>query len=95
MKNKSTKKDSKGFIRGVMSKTKDMMVNANDKALERTEEFVNTSLEVTTQWQGVTEKALKGGLKLAAKQQDLVFDILNEVKKDLKTGREKFSKLVA
>lgn len=95
MKNKSTKKNAKGLIGKAMAKTKEMALKANDTALTRTEELVTTSLEITAQWQNVADKALKGGLKLAANQQDLVFDILNEVKNDLKIGKKKFSKLVA
>ncbi|MEM9361194.1 MAG: hypothetical protein AAGA43_01110 [Bacteroidota bacterium] len=93
-KNKSNKK-SKGIISSAMAKTKDMALKANETALVKTEEVVTTSLEITAQWQAVADKALKGGLKLAAKQQDLIFDILNEVKGDLKIGRKKFNKLVA
>ncbi|UOY07769.1 hypothetical protein L0P88_04265 [Muricauda sp. SCSIO 64092] len=78
-----------------MAKTKAMALKGNDTALARTEELVTTSLEITAQWQNVADKALKGGLKLAANQQDLVFDILNEVKNDLKIGKKKFNKLVA
>lgn len=93
-KNKSNTK-SKGIISGAMAKTKDMALKANETALVKTEEIVTTSLEITAQWQTVAEKALKGGLKLAANQQDLIFDILNEVKGDLKNGRKRFNKLVA
>ena len=95
MKNKSTKKDTKGFVGNAMAKTKKFMVKTNDLALAKTEEAVTTSLEVTAQWQTVADKALKGGLKLAANQQDLVFDILNEIKDHAKLGRKKFRKLVA
>ncbi|MEM0933313.1 MAG: hypothetical protein AAGJ12_12675 [Bacteroidota bacterium] len=93
-KNKSNKK-SKGIVSTAMTRTKDSVLKANETALARTEEFVTTSLEITAQWQTVADKALKGGLKLAAKQQDLIFDILNEVKSDLKISRKKFNKLVA
>ena len=95
MKNKSTKKNAKGFVRGAMNKTKKFVLSANDKALTRTEKAVTTSLEMTAQWQMVADKALKGGLKLAANQQDLVFDILNEIKGQAIESKKKFSKLVA
>ena len=95
MKKNSKKKDSKGLIGTAMSKTKTFLVNTNEKALARTEEVVSTSLEMTAQWQHVAEKAIKGGLKLAANQQDLVFDILNEVKDYAKEGKNRFNKLVA
>lgn len=95
MKKNSTKKNSKGIFGTTLAKTKEMALNANDFALAKTENVVTTSLEVTAQWQTVADKALKGGFKLAANQQDLVFDLLNEVKDHVKLGRKKFNKLVA
>lgn len=95
MKNNKTSKQAKGFITKALSKSKDFALNSNDLALAKTEKIVTNSLEVASQWQKVAEMALKGGLKLSANQQDLVFDILNEVKSDLKEGKKKFSKLVA
>jgi len=95
MKNKSTKKESKGLLGTTMDKTKKFLVKTNDLALTKTEEAITTSLEVTAQWQMVADKALKGGLKLAANQQDLVFDLLNEIKDHAVEGKKKFRKLVA
>ncbi|MEL6485225.1 MAG: hypothetical protein AAFP96_10315 [Bacteroidota bacterium] len=95
MKNNKTQKKAKGFIEKTVAKVKDFALNANDIALAKTEEIVTDSLEIAAQWQKVGEKAIKGGLKLSANQQDLVFDILNEVKSDLKEGQKKFRKLVA
>lgn len=95
MATKKTKDFPKGIITKAVQKTKEIALNANATALAKTEEFVSTSIEVAEQWQNVTEKALKGGLKLAANQQDLVFDILNEIKADFKEGKKRFSKLVA
>ena len=95
MKNNKTAKKAKGFIGKTIAKAKDFALNANDIALAKTEEIVTDSLEIAAQWQKVGEKAIKGGLKLSANQQDLVFDILNEVKSDVKEGQKKFRKLVA
>ena len=95
MKNKSTKKDKKGLIGTAMAKTKKFVVDTNDLALAKTEKAVTTSLEVTAQWQSVADKAIKGGLKLAANQQDLVFEILNEMKSQAVESKKKFRKLVA
>ena len=94
MENK-TNKETKGLIGNTLDKAKDFARNANDIALDKTEKVVTGSLEIASQWQGVAELAIKGGLKLAANQQNLVFDILNEVKTDLKEGKKRFSKLVA
>ena len=94
MENK-TDKASEGLLSNVAAKTKKFVLNANDIALNKTEEVVNQSLEIASQWQSVAELAIKGGLKLSANQQALVFDILNEVKADLKEGKKRFGKLVA
>lgn len=91
---KKTKK-SNGIVSTVMTKTSKIATNANDFALANTEKVITGTFEVTAQWQEVAEKALKGGLKLAENQQDLVFDVLNEIKGHVKTGKKKFSKLVA
>jgi len=53
---------------------------ANDFALKSTEKAVLESLTIAGQWQGVTAKAVKGGLKLAATQQDILFDTLEAAK---------------
>ena len=53
---------------------------ANDFALKSTEKVVIETLNVAGQWQGVTAKAVKGGLKLAATQQDIMFDTLEAAK---------------
>ena len=95
MKNKTNVKNAKGMIFTAIDKTKKMAVDANDFALAKTEEVVTDTLDVTAQWQSVADKALKGGLKLAANQQDLVFDVLNEIKDHVKIGKKKFAKLVA
>lgn len=92
MENK-TNKETKGLIGNMVAKAKDFALTANDKALNKTEEVVTQSLEVASQWQGVAELAIKGGLKLASNQQNLVFDILNEVKADLSEGKKRLTKL--
>ena len=57
--------------------------NANVYALKTAEEVVDGVLTNTEKWQGVATKAVKGGLKLAAKQQEMVFDTLEVVKGQL------------
>lgn len=63
--------------------------NTNKFMLDTTEEVLEESLKRTEDWQNVGEKAIKGGLKLAAKQQDLVFDTLEALKKQIKKGRKR------
>ncbi|MEL6557744.1 MAG: hypothetical protein AAFQ94_06130 [Bacteroidota bacterium] len=99
---KKTNKDTKGLLSSVTSKAKDIAENAkgfaqnaNALAMSGTEKVVSDSLEITSQWQNVAELAIKGGLKLASNQQNLVFDILDEVKADIKEGNKRLKNLVA
>ena len=94
MKKTVNKKDAKGIISKAMSTTKTIATKANDIALNTTETVVTEAIDVTAQWQTVADKALKGGLKLAANQQNLVFDALTIVKGQLKDGKKRFKKLV-
>ncbi|GER60209.1 hypothetical protein ULMA_23170 [Patiriisocius marinus] len=95
MKKTVNKKDAKGMISKAMSTTKTIATKANDIALNTTETVVTEAIDATAQWQTVADKALKGGLKLAANQQNLVFDALTIVKGQLKDGKKRFKKLVA
>lgn len=99
---KKTNKDTKGLLNSVASKAKDLAdnakgfaKNANALAMSGTEKVVSDSLEITAQWQNVAELAIKGGLKLASNQQNLVFDILDEVKSDIREGNKRLKNLVA
>lgn len=92
---KITIKKVKGMLSTGVATSKKLASKANVYALNTTERVVTESLEMTSQWQQVADKALKGGLKLAANQQDLVFDILTEIKGNVKKGKKRFSKLVA
>lgn len=67
--------------------------NANDYALKTADEVVEGVMENTEKWQGVATKAVKGGLKLAAKQQTIVFDTLDTVKGQLIQGASRLKKL--
>lgn len=66
---------------------------ANDFALIKTEEVVTESISVATQWQQVTDKALKAGIKLMENQQNIVFDALETYKNHFVKGKQRFSKL--
>ena len=67
--------------------------NANNNVYKTTQEVVDFSIKRGTEWQGVTEKDIKGGLQLAANQQDLFFDTLFSVKNQIKHGRKRMSAL--
>ncbi|NCT10622.1 MAG: hypothetical protein GW772_11180 [Flavobacteriia bacterium] len=68
---------------------------ANDFALNTTEEVVTETITVATQWQQITDKALKAGIKLMENQQNLVFDTLETYKNHFVKGKQRFSKLFA
>ncbi|MEO0727233.1 MAG: hypothetical protein AAFZ63_21990 [Bacteroidota bacterium] len=68
---------------------------ANNFVFDTTEEIVDGVLENGPKWQGVAEKAINGGLKLAAKQQDMMFDTLETVKGQFVKSSKRFRKLLS
>ena len=62
---------------------------ANKFVLDTTEDVLDETLSRTAEWQAVGEKAIHGGLKIATKQQDLVFDALEMMKKQIKKGKKR------
>ena len=67
--------------------------DANNFVYETADEMVDVAVKRGEEWQGVAEKAIKGGLKLASNQQDLVFDTLEVVKGQFKAGTKRFRAL--
>lgn len=92
---KKTNKNIKGLIGDAATRVKDIAANANNVALYGTEKVITDSLEMTSKWQSVADLAIKGGLKLASNQQNLIFDILEEVKADMKASNKRLRDLVA
>jgi hypothetical protein len=90
----------KKTVTNVFNKTvetvKTTATKANDFALKSTDKVVTETINVAGQWQGVTAKAVKGGLKLAATQQDIMFDTLEAAKghaiKGFKRSKALFTK---
>ena len=76
-----------------VSSAKKVAKNTNNTVYNTTQDVVDFSIKRGTEWQNVTEKAIKGGLKLAANQQDLIFDTLFSFKGQLKHGRKRMSAL--
>ena len=74
---------------------KENATKANDFALNTTEEAVTGAINVAAQWQNVTNKALKGGIKLMDNQQKIVFDALETYKAHLLNGRKRLRKIFA
>ena len=74
-------------VEKVVKTVKTRSNKVNDFMLENTEDLVNEAIVRSEQWQNVASKAVKGGLKLAANQQDIVFDTLEEIKGQIKNTR--------
>jgi hypothetical protein len=74
---------------------KKTMTEANDYALHATEEIVTETITIASQWQKVTEKALKGGVQLLDNQQNLILDTLEMYKDHFAKGKKRFSKIFA
>lgn len=72
---------------------KKIVKNTNSIALDMTEDIVEGTLARGTEWQNIAEKSVKGGLKLAAKQQDMIFDTLEMFKGEFLRNKGRFSKL--
>lgn len=67
----------------VIVKVKDSAKDVNEFMLENSDAFVQEAIVRGEQWQDVAAKAVKGGLKLSANTQDIVFDTLDTLKGQL------------
>ncbi|MFT5385153.1 MAG: hypothetical protein ACI8VT_003138 [Saprospiraceae bacterium] len=67
--------------------------NVNTYTLKTAENVVDGAIVNGEKLQDITNKAVKGSLKLAAKQQDIVFDTLETVKVQLNHTVVRFRKL--
>lgn len=66
----------------------------NNFVYETSEVLVDEAFETGAQWQGVAEKAIKGGLKLAENQTDVMFKVLESMKKQIKGSRTRFQSII-
>lgn len=71
----------------------DTAKSINKYTLKTAEEVVDGAIVNGEKWQDITSKAVKGGLKLADKQQDIMFDTLETVKGQLIGSAKRFKKL--
>lgn len=65
----------------------------NKVALENADDLVSVALDNGKKMQNITAKAIDGGLKIAAKQQDIVFTTLETVKSQLTKNTSRFMDL--
>lgn len=68
--------------------------NANDYTIKTAEEIIDGVIENSAKWQDVAEKAINGGLKIAAKQQEMVFGTMETVKDQFTTSTKRLKNLV-
>ncbi len=73
---------------------KQAVKNTNNYALETADEIIENVTVNGEKWQQVTEKAVKSGLKLAAKNQEIMFNTLEAVKVQLGGSANRFKKLI-
>ena len=72
---------------------KETTEKVNDYSVETAEEIIEEVLKGSKIWQNFLEKALKNGVGFYADQQELVFDTLEKLKGQYKTGNLKFKDL--
>ncbi|MEL6391968.1 MAG: hypothetical protein AAFY36_13360 [Bacteroidota bacterium] len=68
--------------------------SVNDFTVKTAEDLVDGVAVNGAKWQGVAEKAIKGGLELTAKQQDIMFDTLETVKGQINKGTKRLKHLI-
>lgn len=90
---KATKEVKRFNLDNMVKRVKEGAFNANDFILENSEELVQEAIARGEQWQNVGFKAVKGGLKLSANTQDIVFDVLGTLKDQLTDGRSRIKSL--
>ncbi len=76
----STKKTINIETTKTFGKVKETASEVNQFMLKTSEELVDIAVKRGSEWQNVADKAVKGGLKLASNQQDILFNTLEIVK---------------
>ena len=79
--------------RTIVAVNKKVAKTANEFTLETAEKLVDGVITNGEKWQNVANKAVKGGLKLAERQQDIVFSTLETVKGQLVNSATKLRKM--
>lgn len=92
---KNIKIDFTAKISEAVQTAKESAKKANEVALNTTEDVVTETINIASQWQKVTEKALKGGVKLLDNQQNIVFDALETYKNHIVKGSKRLRKVFA
>ena len=85
-----TKKTQTTIIDTTANKALGLATKANDIALSTTEKVAMKSIGLTEKGIGLSSKIVKKGLKVSAKNQELVFNTLESVKEKLVKYLPKF-----
>ena len=80
-------------LTGQLDTVKVTAKKVNKLALETADEVVEGVFSNGEKWQNVAAKAIKGGMHLAGRQQEIVFDTLETVKGQLSQSANRFKKL--
>jgi hypothetical protein len=89
LENIDIEKATKKGIKKVKNNTKAV----NEFVLETADELVEGSFKNGKKIQSIASKAIQGGLKITAKQQDITFDTLENIKKQLGKNATRFTEL--
>jgi hypothetical protein len=82
-------------ITTAVNTAKNNAAKANNHALNTTEEIVLETIFIASEWQKITDKALKGGVQLMENQQDLIFNTLEILKSQILEGKKSLKKVFA
>ncbi len=78
----------------IVTSLKKQAIILNKEMLQASNELIDGTVATSEKWQSLTEKVVKTGLKMFAKQQDLVLTTLEIAKGQFDASSKKFNKLV-
>lgn len=88
-------KSSNNILIKNADKIKSGVKNINADLMETSDQLVEEALVTGEQWQKLFAKALKSGVHLFGKQQDLALDTLEVLKGQVTKGNKRFRKLIS
>ena len=78
----------------IAASLKKQAIILNKEMLQASNELIDGAVTTSEKWQSLTEKVVKTGLKMFAKQQDLALTTLEIAKGQFDASSKKFNKLV-
>jgi hypothetical protein len=78
----------------ITASLKKQAIILNNEMLQASNELIDGTVATSEKWQALTEKVVKTGLKMFAKQQDLALTTLEIAKGQFDASTKKFNKLV-